>query len=352
MPDRKRPNSANRFAGLARALTGERNYRALFELCPDALVVHDGAAIVVANKAMIDLVRARSAEDLVGRSPMSFVAPRSQTMIEARCQERQNGRRDFPLIVQAWIRLDGTEVDVEVSASSMPWVGPRAVMVMARDVTERRRLEAEREALLAEKELLLQEVHHRVANSLQLVKSLLNLQARSSANEEVRLQLTEASARIGTIGTLHTRLQKGQSAVEGEVGPYIESLMADLRSSLSGSDRRPITLESAEGVPQTLNADLLVPLGLIATEAVTNSLKHGQGRIRVLLARREANLELAIEDDGPGFPTGFDPAKDGQGLGMRMIATLAQARGGRITVGAGLDTADAPPSRIAATLPL
>jgi PAS domain S-box-containing protein len=328
----------------------EQNYRTLIELSPDALIVHDGQIIVLANAAMARLVGVQSVTELIGWPLLDFVAPSSRALVEARIQHMHPGK-PVPLVDETWRRADGSEVEVEVAAAPMQWVGHRAAMVIARDVTERRRLEAEREMLLAEKELLIREVHHRVANSLQVVRGLLNLQARGAESTEVQIQLHAASARIGTIGILHSRLQKGSSAVEGEVEAYMEGVMADLRTSFGETYRRPIILE-ATGAALTLKADLLVALGLIAAEAVTNSIKHGDGHIRVCLTKQDASLELTIEDEGPGFPTGFDPAKDGQGLGMRMIASLAQARGGKVTIGGAQSNVSVPPSRISAILPL
>lgn len=341
-----RQKISSRFAEL-----NDQNCRTLIELCPDALIVHDGQVIVLANLAMAHLVGAHSVDEIVGYPILEFVAAPSRSFVEERIH-RMHQTGYAPLVDETWYRLDGSEVEVEVAARHMPWVAPKAAMVIARDVTERRRLEAEREKLLAEKELLMREVHHRVANSLQLVRSLLNLQARGSDNEAVKIQLSEASARIGTIGILHSRLQHGSSVVDGEVRPYIEGVMTDLRTSLGETYKRPIILDFGDVPPLTLKADVLVALGLITTEAITNSLKHGSGQIRVRLVQNDAHLEISIEDEGAGFPKDFDVAKGGHGLGMRMIASLAQSRGGTVTIGPCRTRPDVPSSRIAAIIPL
>lgn len=323
-----------------------QNYRTLIELCPDALIVHDGKVVILANAAMARLVGASRIRELIGYPLSAFVAPSSHVLVEERVRQMHFTGPE-PLTDETWRRMDGTEVEVEVAAAPAPWIGPRAAMVIARDVTVRRLLEAERETLLAEKELLMREVHHRAANSLHMVQGLLNLQARDTENDEVRFQLSEAAARIGTIGTLHSRLQKGRSALESDVKAYIEGVMSDLRTSLGETYRRQIVLDATDARGVSLQPDSLVALGLIAAEAVTNAIKHGEGHIRVGLVRSDEHLEMAIEDDGPGFPEGFDPMRDGRGLGMRMIASLAQWRGGRLVMG---DTT--APNRIVAILPL
>ncbi|MGO4572944.1 sensor histidine kinase [Microvirga sp. 2TAF3] len=328
-----------------------QNYRILIELSPDALILHDGERVILANRAMARLVGAGSIDDMPGWALLDFVASSSQALVEERIRHMHHVERP-PLVDETWRRVDGSEVQVEVAAAPMPWVGPRAAMVIARDVTERRRLEAEREALLAEKELLMREVHHRVANSLQLVQGMLALQARGAESKAVQSQLREASARIGTIATLHGRLQNDSSAVEGEARAYLEGVVADLRVAMGETYTRQIILEKSDASPVTLKADSLVALGLIAAEAVTNSIKHGEGNIRIRLARSSSDLELTIEDEGTGFPMDFDLAKDGRGLGMQMIASLIQARGGKLAIGPCKASAAGPLSRIAATLPL
>ena len=334
--------------GTVPAQLSDQNCRTLIEHCPDALIVHDGETVILANRAMADLVGRSSTDEIIGCPVLDFVAPSSQALVpeHIRCGDRTPSASSAD---ENWKRADGSEVTVEVAARHVPGVGPRAAMAIVRDVTERRRLEEEREALLSEKELLMREVHHRVANSLQLVRCLLSLQARGSSNEEVKIQLSEASARIGTISVLHARLQKDSSVVEGEVRSYIEGVMMDLRTSLGETYKRPIVLDQGEMPPLTVKADLLVALGLITTEAVTNSIKYGSGNIKVRLAKGDTHLEISIEDEGPGFPREFDATKNGQGLGMRMIASLAQSRGGKIIVGG--EEADVR-SRIAARIPL
>lgn len=338
-------------SGAILAHLSDQNYRALIELCPDAIIVHDGETVILANRAMADLVGLSSPEEIVGSFVLDFVVVSSRALV----QERMRHVHEIPsapLVDEIWRKVDGSEVKVEVAARHVPWVAPQAAMVIARDVTERRRLEEEREKLLLEKELLMREVHHRAANSLQLVQGLLKLQARAAESEAARNHLWEASARIGTISSLHSRLQKESSAVEGDARAYMEGVIADLRIALGETSDRQIMLNACDVGALVLKADLLVALGLIAAEAVTNSIKHGAGHIRVHLARSDEGLEIAVDDDGDGFPKDFDPMRDGAGLGMRMMASLIQARGGSIAIGERTAGVRASPGRITAMLPL
>jgi len=164
-------------------------------------------------------------------------------------------------------------------------------------------------------------VHHRVKNSLQLVTSLLSTQARGSDVPAVREQLLEAAGRVATIGAVHERLYRDGSGEEADAAAYLAGLVEDLRRSMSDAAAgRTVTLDAP---PLRLPADQLTPLGLIATELVTNALKYGGGRVRLVVRPTEAGIEIACEDDGPGFPEAFDP-RQSRGLGMRLVAALAK----------------------------
>ncbi len=173
----------------------------------------------------------------------------------------------------------------------------------------------------AERDLLVQEVHHRVKNSLQLVTALLTIQARGADAPGVREQLLEAAGRVATIGAVHERLYQDGSGEEADAAAYLASLVEDLRRSMSDAAAgRTVALDVP---PLRLPADRLTPLGLIATELVTNALKYGEGRVRLVVRPVGAGIEVACEDEGPGFPEGFAPCRS-RGLGMRLVAALAK----------------------------
>ena len=187
---------------------------------------------------------------------------------------------------------------------------------------ERCERQADLEAALREKDLLMLEVHHRVKNSLQLVQTMLQLQARGIPEGEERDRLQDAAARIMTIAAVHRRLHE-QGAIDGtDAASYLRGLMGDIAASLApGAALRPIEVE-ADAI--TLSPDRITPLGLIATELVTNALKHGEGRVLVRAAGTAAGMTLVVEDEGLGFPASFDPATHGS-LGMRLVSALARA---------------------------
>ena len=177
--------------------------------------------------------------------------------------------------------------------------------------------ESAKDKLLAEKDLLMQEVHHRVKNSLQLVRTLLQLQARS-ATPEVKDKLDEAAQRIMTIAAVHQRLYESETVGSAIVGPYLTGLLGDMRAMLADAAAGRAIELAVE--PIELLADQITPLGLIVTELVTNAAKYGQGRISVAVSRTPYGLEVSVADEGPGFADGALST----GLGMRLIRALAK----------------------------
>ena len=148
---------------------------------------------------------------------------------------------------------------------------------------ERCNRQMQQDALLREKDLLMLEVHHRVKNSLQLVQTMLQLQARGIPEGDERNRLQDAANRIMTIATVHRRLHE-QGAIDGtDAASYLRGLMNDLGVLIApDSALRPIEVE-AEAI--VLTADRIAPLGLITTELVTNALKYGAGRVLVRCER-------------------------------------------------------------------
>lgn len=210
----------------------------------------------------------------------------------------------------------------------------RLILAMA-DVTDARIAERIKDDLLKEKEVLLQELHHRVANSLQIIASVLMQSARKVQSEETRSHLFDAHQRVMSVASLQKQLAASQLG-DVELRPYLTALCDSIGASMiRDHDQLSLEVWADDGIT---TADTSVSLGLIVTELVINALKHAfpldrKGKILVAYQTHPPNWSLCVMDDGVGMPTGPDTAK--AGLGTSIVQALATQLGATIDVAAG-----------------
>lgn len=218
-----------------------------------------------------------------------------------------------------------------------------AILLAFRDVTETRAVEREREALLLRSEelrrqndVLLKEMRHRVANSLQIIASILLLKARSVSSDETRLHLQDAHKRVMSIATVQQHLHTTDGIDQIEVKSYFEKLCAGLAISMVG-EQQPVTVV-ARCDTQMIPSTTAVSLGLIVTELVINALKYAfpvtkvGATIKVSYEVTPFGWTLIVSDNGIGKSA--DPASpDSGGLGTTIVAALASQLGAVITAG-------------------
>ena len=178
---------------------------------------------------------------------------------------------------------------------------------------------------LREKELLLRELHHRVKNNLQVVSSLLNLQASRIESKEVKSLFNTARNRITAMSLLQEQLYRSQDFSGVKLKEYVQTLMSFLfRSYLKGEHGVVLQLDVSETM---VTLEEAMPLGLILNEVVSNSLVHAlkgrsEGRIAVRIEECGEELRMEVEDDGVGLDPSFDKNAS-EGLGLQLVSSLA-----------------------------
>ena len=198
------------------------------------------------------------------------------------------------------------------------------VLLAVADVTEARASEKLKDNLLREKAILLQEVQHRVANSLQIIASILMQSARKVQSEETRGHLHDAHSRLMSIAAVQKHLAASRLG-EVELRPYFVQLCKSLGASMI-HDPRVLSIEVVVDESVT-DADVSVSLGLIVTELVINALKHAfpghrTGKIVVEYKSHGRNWTLSVSDNGIGMPHGSERGKPG--LGTNIVEALAK----------------------------
>jgi two-component sensor histidine kinase/CheY-like chemotaxis protein len=177
-------------------------------------------------------------------------------------------------------------------------------------------------ALAAEREVLLREVNHRVGNSLQIIASLLHLQANSTTQEDVKVALTNAMGRVAAVAQVHRRLYTSHDLKSVLLNQYLDAVLEDHRRSAEGNRMSRLTLKAE---PIEIDPDRAVAIGIIVNELVMNAVKYaypdGAGPIHVDLSAQDDNILLSIADDGVGVNAKTDPRSTG--MGQRIVAAMA-----------------------------
>lgn len=197
---------------------------------------------------------------------------------------------------------------------------------------------------LEKQELLTQEIHHRVKNNLQVVASLLNLQASRIRQPEARAEFQSARDRVRALATLHRHLYLQGELQTINMRSFLTELCSQLFQALgpAAADRIRLDVQAQE---LRIASDQAVPLALIVTETVANAVKYAfpdnrRGNIRVRLTAAGDQATLVVEDDGVGLPPGRSETETGvrDGIGIHLIQGLAKQLGATLTVSEGSGT--------------
>jgi len=217
---------------------------------------------------------------------------------------------------------------------------PPRVLLSIADVTDARLAEKLKDDLLREKAILLQEIQHRVANSLQIIASVILQSTRRAQSEETRSYLRDAHNRVMSVATLQQQLARSRIG-DVELRAYFDSLCESIGASMI-RDHKQLTL-TVNADESAVHADISVSLGLVVTELVINALKHAfpggrPGTIEVGYHAAGPDWTLSVKDDGVGMPT--DAASATPGLGTSIVSALAHQ------LHADVLTADANPGTV------
>lgn len=182
------------------------------------------------------------------------------------------------------------------------------------------------QASLQEKEELLREIHHRVKNNLQIISSLLDMQAMRVKDKELVNSLSDSRGRIQTMSLIHAHLYQSENLEQVEMGTTIRKLVNFLLQIYAKDGKNITIVITTEDV--ILPISQAIPCALIINELVSNALKHAfkgmtKGIIEVSMRELDERVELIVKDNGAGIPEDFDIYKT-KTLGLRLVRTLAE----------------------------
>lgn len=309
---------------LRQRLDSERQLRLIADNLPARVARFDaGGRFIFANVAACRAYGTPTGSELLGHTLREVRGDTVYRQLEPRIQAVLQGDPQSFVIAEG-IDAEGSRwLDVALVTDRNDEGAVQGWYAMMQDVTESMRNRHRIEAALAEKEVLLREIHHRVKNNMQVVTSLLALQAGQTHDESLRNMLDECRARIRSMALIHEKLY--QSAVFSAVdfSDYARTLV----QMVSHAHGHSGILAEVQAQEVQLDLDHAVPAGLLLNELVSNSFKHGfpggrGGRIDVTVARvPSGRVRLEVRDNGQGAP-GVDFLR-APSLGLRLVHLLA-----------------------------
>jgi two-component sensor histidine kinase/PAS domain-containing protein len=314
---------------LSENITGlKRRYQDIFAMSEAGIVIfnRDSGCITEANPGFL--------------APLGYESARSGLPAFCELFERAEQYCDLTGAVTTSKRVTDRKCSLRTATgtlrqfqiSAREFAGP-FILCTLMDITERKQYEDTLRQSLTEKEILLKEVHHRVKNNMQVIMSLLELNALKAENQRERSQYTEMQGRVMTMALIHEKLYQSpiSGSIEGEA--YFSEL---LKNVVSASIIPGVTcLVRAPGI--FLDIDKAIPCGLIINELATNSLKYafheptGSEIHLFLVADRDGFCVLDYFDNGNGIPDSFDFSAS-ETLGIRLIHMLVRQLKGVITI--------------------
>ena len=312
----------------------------ILDVADDAIISTDEKGEILAFNKGAERIFGYSAQEVLGRNLELLLPPRYRGAhaghIEGFVKSPTPSR---PMAQRSAIYgrcKNGEEFPAQASISKV-MDGDRVILTaFLRDISERVDAEKKLRQALQEREVLLGEIHHRVRNNLQVISSLLNLQARTTDDQFVRQAFDESQSRVQSMALIHQQLYEANSFSAVDLGDYVRRLASHLFRSF-GDRAEHIQFDlDIEGV--SLAVDRAAPCGLIINELLSNSLKYAfpgnrPGRIYVRAERQpNESILLSIGDDGPGLPpqVGFWNTKT---LGLRLVRTLIRQIDGELELG-------------------
>jgi PAS domain S-box-containing protein len=238
--------------------------------------------------------------------------------------------RGQPTVEMSLITKSGARIPFEYLASMVEDQGSGPLVIaVGRDISKRKLVLERLRSALHEKEALLREIHHRVKNNLQVISSLLSLQANAIESEEGIQALRESGNRVRSMARVHEQVYRSDRFEEIHLEEYLNLLVDDLKQSWQGK-AVSVTVKGHAVLP----VDKAVPCGLVANELVANAFQHAfptrqPGTVVIEVGQQDSQYHLDVADDGVGLAKEID-LETTSSLGLRLAKILTRQLNGRL----------------------
>jgi len=315
-----------------------------FDSIPVAMIVVNAQGEIVRLNRLAESTFGYSASELEGR-PVEVLIP-------ARYHARHTGYRHGFMAETtsrpmgagrdlSGVRKDGSEFPLEIGINPVETGEGPMVLSVILDLSERKQSERRIQDALQQKDLLLKEVHHRVKNNLQVIHSLLDLQALTIKDADMVGMLRDSQNRIRSMSMIHQTLYQSQDFAQVDFDQFLGGLLPRLMESYASTAGLVSIDVQAKDVKLPINE--AIPCGLIVNELVSNALKHGfaggrRGSIQVAIQQDEhQHIEMCISNDGHPIEESMDLNRTGS-LGLHLVQLLTQQLHGELTTQRALPT--------------
>jgi PAS domain S-box-containing protein len=322
----------------------EHRYRSLIETARDIIWSVDLELRYTYVSPSVTEVLGYTVEEIMSMNPLDGIVPSSRDRV-VRLYGRELGLKGerpaeantpAPEAVEHYHK-DGSVRWLEIVATYLydEKRKPTGIIGISRDITERIRAEEQIQASLREKDVMLREIHHRVKNNLQVMSSLLALQASYSKDDKISQACKDSERRVWSMALVHETLYRSGNLAQIDAKQYLGTLVEELVAA-NVIDRGRVNLVM-KIEPLRMNVDTAVNYGLIANELISNCLQHAfpegrKGEINVSLRFvMEDEIELTVKDNGVGLRENVE-TKSTSSFGLDLVHMLVDELDGKIEI--------------------
>jgi len=308
-------------------LYSDRGFDQLVHISPDAVIITDlSGTIINASRQTIDLCGYKDKQELIGKSFLDIVAPKSKAKaiiyLNKALKEGITKKLEHTLVKKNGEHFIGEISTIVINGKNE--VQKRFVATI-RDVTDHRVAQKQLKKSIKEKEYLLQEIHHRVKNNLQVISSILDMSSMRINNPHARHLIKDAQSKIQTMAFIHSQLYQSERFDQIKMRDHIIELIKYLQAVYAQEKKISYHLNILDvNLPLTQ----AIPCALVLNELISNAFKHAfkkrkQGTIEVTMKILAGYVFLTVRDDGVGIQNGIN-IYETQSLGMKLVRNLVQ----------------------------
>lgn len=322
----------------------KQTFNALLDAIPDMVYLKD--------KNLRNLIVNKAFSDYIGKKKEEIIGKKDEELLDSSLAEQCRKSDEEVIKKRALVSVDEKSGDDAGKALYFNTLKSpifdkegniKGLVGISRDLTVIKTKEDQIKKSLKEKEVLLKEIHHRVKNNMQIISSLLNLQAKNINEENIQQIFNQCRSRIKVMSLVHDKLYRSSSLGKINFSNYVETLITHLMS-INDAPERNIKLHlNLDEIYLDINTS--IPLGLITNELVSNSLKHAfpaqslfnnankePKQVSISIKKKKnKNVELAVKDNGIGLPKNFEE-KPKNSLGINLVMDLVKQIKGKIKI--------------------